>query len=116
MKRRPGLLVMAILLAGCNEPSVVSSRPPATEMAGRDASAPSSNGSADAPSGSSDAFVIPDTAPPAMPCGGCGPGQTCREQTCVDDCRSDRAVPCAAPKVCDFITGACVAPRGRAAS
>ena len=34
------------------------------------------------------------------------PRATCQEQTCVDDCRSDRAVPCAAPSLCDFLSGA----------
>ena len=56
-----------------------------------------------------DAFTVPPL--PASACGGrCRPGQTCRQETCVDDCRSDLAVACVAPAVCDFLTGTCVPP------
>ncbi len=95
-------LIAAALAGGCGGPKLVATAP-------GDAAAADGGGSRPG-AAPPDAFAIPDPAPPSSPCGGCGPGQTCREQTCVDDCRSDRAVACAAPKVCDFITGACVAP------
>ena len=118
MKLHPGLLAVfaalsatfPALLVGCKQPTVVmdwrsgaDAASPNPERSGPSTGVPS-------PSSSPDAFVIPETQAPAVPCGGCGPGQSCRDQKCVDDCRSDRAVPCAAPKVCDFITGTCVAP------
>jgi hypothetical protein len=107
MKARAWLFALAASLVGCNEPSVVSTRPAVPDAAG-----PVTPEREPGPGGPSpDAFALPDAEPLPPPCGGCGPGQTCREQTCVDDCRSDRAVPCAAPKVCDFISGACVAPQ-----
>ncbi len=60
-----------------------------------------------------DAFTVPPA--PASACGSarCRPGQTCRQGTCVGDCRSDLAIACLSPAVCDFLTGACV-PRDQA--
>jgi sugar lactone lactonase YvrE len=107
MNARAWLFALGAVVVGCNEPAVVATRPPVADAAAP--VTPEREPGAGAPS--PDAFVLPDSPPPAPPCGGCGPGQTCREPTCIDDCRSDRAVPCAAPRVCDFITGACVAPQ-----
>src|SRR5512134_196513 len=102
MKLRPGLLAVSALLAAligaCNQPTVVMNRPSVADAASPnpERSGPPMGG-APSPSPSPDAFLIPETSAPAVPCGGCGPGQTCRDQMCVDDCRSDRALPCAAP-------------------
>jgi hypothetical protein len=90
---------------------------PASAGGGAGGAAGASNRPTPAPPGGADgggdAFALPTPAAPTVPCGGCGPGQLCREQSCVDDCRSDRAVPCAAPNVCDFIGGRCVPPEAR---
>src|SRR5687767_736333 len=64
---------------------------------------------ADPVDAATDAFVVPPL--PASACGGrCRPGQICRQGSCVNDCRSDLAVACQAPAVCDFLTGTCVPP------
>jgi hypothetical protein len=99
---RIAVVLVGTTLAGCGGPRLVSTA--GVDAAAGDAAGGSRSGSR------ADAFTLPDPAPPAAPCGGCGPGQICRDQVCVDDCRSDRAVPCAAPRVCDFLTGSCVAP------
>jgi hypothetical protein len=66
---------------------------------------------ASAPSVDAGADVVVVPAQPAPGCGGrCRPGQLCRQDSCIDDCRSDLAVACAAPAVCDFLTGRCVPP------
>jgi hypothetical protein len=45
------------------------------------------------------------------PCARCtGPGQTCLEGVCVDNCRASAAVPCAMGTACDYTDGRCRAP------
>ena len=51
-------------------------------------------------------FLDPGSAPcPLRPC--TGPGQSCRDGRCIDDCRSTTAVPCGDVERCDWSTGLC---------
>jgi hypothetical protein len=111
----PGVLAAgaAVLPGGCGKPMVVAQGPevPGNRPSGRPGHVAVPDAGLDGPG--ADGFGIPSAPPPALPCGGCGPGQTCQDQTCVDDCRSDRAVPCAVPSLCDFLSGRCVPPEAR---
>ena len=106
--RRPRPWLMVLLLAGCDRAVVTPAAPVSPEGAPTGGGAGIDAGADAAPG---PLVVVPPVAPPsALPCGGCRPGQACVEDRCADDCRPERAVPCAAPQLCDFLSGKCVAP------
>ncbi len=50
-----------------------------------------------------------DTAPSCSAATCAGPGKSCRDGACVDDCRPTSAAACAAGTACDYTDGACKA-------
>ena len=92
-------------LGACNPAQVVKTSPARAPATRRPDAA-----TGPAAPGSDAGFTLttPDVAPACA--ASCQPGQSCQQGACVDDCRPEAAVACAAPTTCDFLTGRCVPP------
>ncbi|MBL8677901.1 MAG: hypothetical protein JNK05_01950 [Myxococcales bacterium] len=102
MKRAPlALTFAAAIAAGCSDPQAPSPSDASVDRSASDASMDTSAADALDDRPTVDAFVCDE---------GCGPGALCVRGACVEDCRVAGANPCAAPTVCDMLTGRCLDP------
>lgn len=100
---RLALLCASVIAVGCSDTQGPSPTDSSTDRVAVDASM------------NTDATTLDAADDRAMVDGavcdeGCGPGARCVRGACVEDCRVPEANPCAAPSVCDMLTGRCLDP------
>jgi len=109
----PCALAVVLLVAeaaGCSRADLAKSTPGAESAAGAGGGGRSGGEMSPGSATPDPGLSVPPTPVPTSPCPTCQPGQACRDNACVDDCRPLDAVACEAPTTCDALSGRCVPP------
>jgi hypothetical protein len=108
-------LVFAAFATGCKPAKVQSTQSMPRGAGGSGGAANVDSDRNDGGGASAPGLSLPSADAARPPACTCQAGQSCSDSQgggdkCVDDCRPGNAVPCAAPTVCDFLSGRCVPP------